>query len=395
MSPLEKAIEHYLAGTASAEEIKLVNNWYHHFNDEEVEINTTNKRLYEQLEKRIAQRLQQTIRPEAKAIRSNSIIKKKWLAAAAVLVIAIGGASYYLSTRQPDTLLVAAENVKLHKPIKPGDNKATLTLADGSVITLDSLANGAISQQGNTKIIKLNNGQLAYKNGDITGNGKPTYNTIRTPRGGQYQVTLPDGTAVWINSASALTFPTTFAADGREVTLQGEAYFEVAHITLSNGKRKPFTVLANRGSSTGMKVNVLGTRFNIMNYEDEEMIKTTLTEGSVEASNNLEKVLIKPGQQAAIKNKETHIKVAEADLKEVLAWKNGEFRFTASNIKNIMRQMSRWYDVEVEYRGDVSNINLSGVVPKKDDIQQLLDVLSTTGKVRFEVSGNKIITIAN
>lgn len=391
----EQAIENYLAGTANAAEKQLVSDWYYSFNDEEVEIPANLKALREQIYERIHNRLQQSIRSTATPVIKINY-KKKWLAAAAVFTGMLATGTYvFVHNKSIQPPVAVVKNIPVNKAILPGGNKAVLTLADGSEIILDSAQNGTLTQQGNSKVIKLDNGQLAYKmNG--SSDGAVSYNTISTPRGGQYQITLPDGTMVWLNSASSLKFPTAFTGSNREVLLNGEGYFEVTHVSSAAVQKVPFTVSVNPSSAGGgMKVTVMGTRFNIMAYKDEDAVKTTLVEGSVAASNNTGKVIIKPGQQAGIKNNASQFKVADADIKEVLAWKNGEFRFKEMNIKTIMRQLERWYDVNVEYSGDLTGITLSGVVPKKDDISQLLDVLETTGKVHFEIKGRNVTAMPN
>jgi ferric-dicitrate binding protein FerR (iron transport regulator) len=397
MNTPEEAIAQYLAGHATDEEIKLVNDWYYSFSNEEVELNVDEDQLRDKIRDRIQQRLQQTIHADkTRSSRSFYSNRMKWLAAAVVLFMVFTAGYLLVTIKGKDIQQVEIKKVEeLSKPIVPGGDKAVLTLADGSQIVLDSAQAGMLTQQGGTRIIKLNNGRVAYNinHEEHNVNSAPAYNTITTPRGGQYNIVLSDGTEVWLNSASTLRFPAVFTAASREVFLTGEGYFEVKHQLLGNGNKKPFIVQVNQGSRNSVQVTVLGTKFNIMGYGDEETIKTTLVEGSVQATGNSDKVLIKPGQQAGLNNNDNHFKVSNPDLREVLAWKNGEFRFKETNIRDIMRQLARWYDVDLEFRGDVNDITLSGVMPKKENIRQLLEVLETTGRVHFEINGNKVITM--
>lgn len=335
------------------------------------------------------------------AIEAETTKKKKyqskhsawWRYAAAALVLFTVSGSYFFfakhnSNRQ--TITASQKQGQYKNDITPGGNKATLTLADGSVIVLDSAQNGSLAQQGNTKIIKLNAGQLAYNNADA--NGKIMYNTITTPRGGQYQVMLPDGTKVWMNAESSLYFPTAFTGNERRVELTGEAYFEVAHLSLSNGKKMPFIVHVNSPvSATGMDVLVTGTHFDIMAYGNEQNIKTTLLEGSVKIlEGNTTKDLM-PGKQAIVSN--DNIKIADANTEQAIAWKDGYFRFKETGIKEIMRQVERWYDVDVAYQTQGELQDYTGVVPRSENVSALLHTLELTGTVHFKIEGRKIIVL--
>lgn len=299
------------------------------------------------------------------------------LAAAAVLLILLGtGFSWWY--RSANRVAVVADNTT--RAIIPGGNKAVLTLADGSTIVLDSARDGALGSQGNTRIIKLDSGRLAYTASQGDANAAPQYNTISTPRGGQYQVVLPDGSQVWLNAASSLRFPVAFTGNDRAVTLTGEAYFEVA-----KNAGKPFIV-----RTRGMQVNVLGTHFNVMAYPDEGRVKTTLVEGAVSVSQGNVTSLMQPGQQASINDAGTTFMISKPDIEDVMAWKEGEFRFRKTDISMIMRQIARWYDVDIEYKGDLSGIKLYGSMTRKENAAQLLELLEQTGMVHFSTNGNKI-----
>ncbi|MEO5948418.1 MAG: FecR domain-containing protein [Chitinophagaceae bacterium] len=382
-------IEKYLAGSATEEERSIVNNWYQSFPDENVEIATNEIHSKEQIELRIKERLLATISENEK----RKGINKWWMrSAAAILLIGVAVYFFIASDNTKQNTTVAEVPVKQTEEIVPGGNKAMLTLADGSTIILDSAANGLLSQQGGIKVQKLDNGLLAYTiNGKlITENDQAFYNTITTPRGGQYQVTLSDGTQVWLNASSSIHFPVVFAGAERKVEITGEAYFEVAKNLPAGrqGTTMPFKVIT--GSS---EVEVLGTHFNINSYADEASVKTTLLEGLVKVSvtgDNQSSKFLKAGQQTTV-NKDGRISVLNnADLEEAVAWKNGRFQFNSADLKSILRQISRWYDVDVEYRGNV-DIHFTGQLPRNDNVNKVFDKLALTGEVHFKVEGKKII----
>ena len=286
---------------------------------------------------------------------------RAWVASAAAVLVVLSAALYFFRSDQPQVPAVAGKKAD----VIPGGNKAVLTLADGFSIILDQAGNGTVAKQGNVVINKTGDGELIYdasarsKNNAIVG-----YNTISTPRGGEYQVILPDGSKVWLNSASSINFPTVFSESERNVVITGEAYFEVA----SNAS-KPFIVKAN-----GTSVQVLGTHFNVMAYTNEGSVKTTLLEGSVKVSSGRESNIIKPGEQAQITNGK--INVSAANLEEAVAWKNGYFYFRNTDIKTVMRHISRWYDVDVEYRGAVPETVFSGKMYRNVNASKVLEILS-------------------
>ena len=286
---------------------------------------------------------------------------RAWVASAAAVLIVLSAALYFFRSDQPQAPAVAVKKAD----VMPGGNKALLTLADGSSIILDQAGNGTVAKQGNVVINKTADGQLIY---DASARGKNNaivgYNTISTPRGGEYQVILPDGSKVWLNSASSINFPTVFSESERNVVITGEAYFEVA-----SNVRKPFIVKAN-----GTRIQVLGTHFNVMAYTNEGSVKTTLLEGSVKVSSGRESNIIKPGEQAQIINGK--INVSAANLEEAVAWKNGYFYFRNTDIKTVMRHISRWYDVDVEYRGTVPETVFSGKMYRNVNASKVLEILS-------------------
>ncbi|MDP9230415.1 MAG: FecR family protein, partial [Bacteroidota bacterium] len=269
-------IEKYHAGTATPEEKLRLNEWYHSFNDSETELIANENETKQQLAERIKNRILKTIHLEYEPVVTRPHRTWQIPAAAAVILILLSIGTYFMfSSRSPKQEIVKTEPTepKLKNDIAPGGNRAVLILADGSTIVLDSASNGTISQQGNIEVRKLDNGLLAYTiNGQqVTENDEGFFNTISTPRGGQYQVTLADGTRVWLNAASSIRFPVVFKGTERKVEITGEAYFEVI-----KNKAMPFKVKA-----TSSEIEVLGTHFNVNAYDDETSVKTTLLEGSV------------------------------------------------------------------------------------------------------------------
>ena len=311
--------------------------------------------------------------------------KVKWLkrlaVAASILIIFSVG---YLKL-QPGKSLPLTNPIAKVAPIKndvmPGGQKALLTLSDGSQIVLDSASNGLLSQQGGTKVIKLANGQLEYA--ATTGGGaESVYNTMSTPAGGQYQLTLPDGSKVWLNASSSIHYPTAFTQNERRVTITGEAYFEIA-----KNAQKPFIVKMYNGS----EVKVLGTHFNIKAYSDEEQIKTTLLEGSINVSQGAKNNLLKPGNQAQIDKSGKINIVMDANTEEAVAWKNGNFQFSSADVTAVLKQAARWYDIDVVYAGTTSSENkFTGKIPMSVNLSRLLKWLEYSD-IHFKLEGKKLI----
>jgi transmembrane sensor len=353
--------------------------------------------LQQQLENQLQVILQRiNHQPQPAKLRSFSWIK---LAAAAIVILFIGGAAFLWMNRS-EKVETAKQSSQPVKDVPPGGNKAVLTLANGSTIVLDDAANGDLAREGNVQVTKLSNGQLVYK--VITKENAPvTYNTLSTPRGGQYQLVLPDGSKVWLNAASSIRFPTAFTGTERKVEITGEAYFEVAKLTLRSGQKMPFRVSiapAPSGASRG-EVEVLGTHFNVNAYDDEDVIKTTLLEGKVKIVNRVsaigKSVILKPGEQASISqasSQSNKIPVQTVDLEVVMAWKNGLFHFENADIKTVMRQLSRWYDVEVEYKTTALQMEpLFMEIPRNKNLSDVLKVISLAAGVQVKMEGKKII----
>lgn len=297
------------------------------------------------------------------------------IAAAAVLLLAVAGGWWLYHTKKQYPKVAISQT-----DIAPGSDKAVLTLSDGKKIVLDSVAGGSVTDPGGVSIINLNHQRLSYEN---SGTAKVVaYNTLTTPRGGQYQIVLPDGTHVWLDAASSLRFPTAFTGADRTVQLTGEAYFEVA-----SQASQPFTVQTGEVS-----VLALGTSFNIMAYTNEANTAATLVQGSVKVTAGAgESVVLTPGRQATVQHGSTVIKTGMADVAEVLSWKDGLFSFSNVSIQALMRQLERWYDVDVEYEGDIPDYHFNGTVSRRQYVGQLLEILEESGEVKFTLTGNKII----
>lgn len=328
-------------------------------------------------------------------------MRNRWynVAAAIVVVLILSSGAFFLLNQKfqkdlsPSTATIAAE--RLENDIAPGGNKAILTLANGSTITLDKVANGTLSKQGEVKINKTQDGQLVYEASNllIADQTPLTFNTLSTPRGGQYQVILPDGSKVWLNAASTLRYPTVFNNKERVVELTGEAYFEIA--SSRNSTKVPFHVKANN-----MNVEVLGTHFNVNAYKDENYMNTTLLEGAVKVSQGAEQCLLKPGQRAEVANEELfpirpfrkiHV-TDDANVDEATAWKNGYFYFKSLHIENIMNQLSRWYNVNVIYQSTKPKGSYSGKVNRNTHISEVLAMLEVSG-IRTRLNGNNIVVL--
>ncbi len=307
----------------------------------------------------------------------------KQLGVAASILIVFSVGLYFYTTRIPAQQNLTKTLVQKKEAILPGGDKAILTLSDGSIINLDHAKNGILANQAGVSIQKTSDGKLLYTfSNNIGAESKSAasviYNKIETPAGGKYQINLPDGSTVWLNASSSLRFPALFAGNTREVELTGEAYFDVA-----KNKNKPFKV-----RTKDQIVEVLGTQFNINSYSDEGEIKTTLIEGSVKIIYKDKVVLLGPGQQFQPSN--LNVKVVEADTEEVVAWKNGYFLFKNEDIRSIMRKVSRWYNVEVSYAGDIPSVGFGGNISRSKDIEEVLNALQLTNAVHFKVEGRRV-----
>lgn len=309
------------------------------------------------------------------ALHAQPIRLWKKMLAAAIVLIALSAVFYFSERQQQDRHIVYAS---YQGELKPGGNKATLTLADGTKLCLTDAANGQLAEQQNVRIRKTSDGRLVYEIKDNANqSAEIQYNMISTPAGGQYQVILPDGTHVWMNAASSLKYPTSFTAlKERRVELTGEAYFEVSKISRAT-VRLPFIV-----ASSGQEVEVLGTHFNINTYKEEKAAVTTLLEGSVRVRRPaVFEEIISPGEQAIVNE---GITVSRVDTNTAVAWKNGIFKFDDANIHTVMNQLSRWYDLDVEYQGKVPANKFNGEIYRNMDASKAFKILSLA-RINFRV----------
>ncbi len=374
-------IQKCLDGTNTPEEKKMLDDWYYSFSPEEMAL--LPEETETEIGKRIKNRLDEYVFYEKSASRHRK--RFRFAGAAAILsTIGIAILLYYMIDSSSKGKKIAPQITETApvKDIAPGSNKAILTLGDGSTVILDSTGNGQLSIQGNTKVIKLDNGQLKYLSKHGKDHEATVYNTIATPRGGQYQVTLSDGSKIWLNASSSLRFPTEFRGDTREVEISGEVYFEIAP-----NKSRPFRVKVKQ-----MEVQVLGTHFNVMAYDDENSIKTTLLEGALQVSNGANSTLVAPGQQAILNKEGSFRLLSNADVDEAVAWKNGKFVFNHADIHSIMRQVERWYNVDVSFerKGD---LHFSGQLGRYENVSELLRKLELTNEVHFRIEKGKITVL--
>lgn len=377
---LQKIIENYVSGKATAEEIKFIETYYQQLdkgndvlaNASEADLNSFTEDNFDVIQQKIK---------SGKA--ENKMFSIYRYAAAAILLLAVGLGTFYLTNNRQSVTILSKTKTKID--VLPGVDKAILTLADGSKFILDQLKEGEISKSNGVTISKTSDGQIIYTvNSSIAENAKSlAYNTIETPKGGQYQVLLPDGTKVWLNAASSLKYPSLFASDERKVELTGEAYFEVA-----NKKSHPFRVISKKQT-----VEVLGTHFNINAYADDKAIKTTLLEGSVKVSNPLFTKTLKPNEQAYITNYGSGaITILPADTDDETAWKNGEFRFNNASLKAILYQLDRWYDLKVDYN-NIPAKRYNGMVSRKAKLSEVLNMLELTGNISFQILEGKQLKV--
>ena len=378
---LASLAEKFLDGTATAAEQEQLHQLYDSWTDDE-ELVVTEAGHNDVLRSEIFQAIKERMKADHVHKGVIPFYKKKlWRGMAAASIVGGGLLLYLYRPTTPKGPAIGGDKVlAVHAmPVVPGGDKATLTLADGSVIDLDSSGTGRLAQQGTTSI-RIKDGKIVY-DPHKAGNNVIAYNTISTPRGGQYQVVLPDGTKVWLNATSYIKFPIAFTGGRRVVEIAGEAYFEVAR-----NPAMPFIAKVRDAA-----VEVLGTHFNIMAYGEEQKIATTLLEGSIKVSRGSDKHMIVPGQQAVWAENGAFLMNNDVDMEEVVAWKNGKFHFNNADIKTIMRQIARWYDVDVEFENNAADIRLGGVISRKEDIRQLLNYFEIAGKVRFKVEEKKII----
>jgi transmembrane sensor len=371
----------YIEGIASEEETALLIKIYQAYQDTPLDWDQASMGDMENARQMLFSKIihaidnQETIELQPKIFK---ILFSRYAAAASiVLFLFISG--YFLFHKHQ--IRPIAQN-KIHD-ILPGKNEATLTLANGKKIILSDTTNGKLANQAGIIINKSKNNALVYtiRTGKDTTADLSQKNTLTTANGEHYQVVLPDGTHVWLNAASSLTYPVAFTGKTREVTLTGEAYFEVTH-----NKAMPFKVKTEQ-----QEIQVLGTHFNVNAYKDEKATTTTLLEGSVKVSlnTNHKTITIVPGQQSIVNN--TDLSVQQVDTDDAIAWKNGYFLFDNENLESIMRKISRWYNVRVEYKDNsLKNQLFSGTISSYTNVSQVIKTLELTNAAHFNIDGNTI-----
>lgn len=375
-------IQKYIDGTASPEEREQLLNWYRSQQPETVEWPAAT----EIEERQVYNRMLSNIDQHIDASYPQPVPLSKWYyiaAAAAIFMIGSFATVLYLDKAAPEKIQV----LTFKNDVKPGGNKAILKLADGSELVLDGATKDSFAHQQGLNIAQIGDGQLAFDKQPKdaqTDSGAPKYNTISTPKGGQYRIILPDGTKVWLNAISSIRFPSYFSAGERRVEITGEAYFEV-----SKNKQMPFRVI-----SGPQALEVLGTKFNINAYANEPQINTTLAEGSIRLNriNASESSILKPGEQAQLKtgNSKLGAKIVAADLDEALAWKNDAFVFNDMPITEIMQQIERWYDIELVYSGPKPDLRFTGIIPRSSNLSTFLKVLEGSGGLKFGIDHKKV-----
>lgn len=384
-------VDLYLSGKATTEQEEILVRFFASFQEEDSKKHMIG--MKEELEARMLHRLMTSIHqpePAPVSIPGRYGMRSIRGMAAAIAILLLAGSLFYFAGSSKKGLFAGreAEVEKVQPVLQPGGNRAVLKLADGSTIVLSNAANGVLAMQGSTAVKKADDGKLIIVNGkpDVGDNRK--INVIETPKGGQYQLTLPDGTRVWLNAESSLSFPTSFGPGERRVELTGEAYFEVAAAYHTGRRsRKPFLV-----KSGTMTVEVLGTHFNVMAYPDAPNQETTLLEGSVIVAAGKTRQKISPGEQAFIENKHIPaLKVRHVNLESALAWKEGLFVFDNTGIDDAMLQIEKWYDAEVIYEGSKPEVAFTGVLPRSSDVSKVLGLLESAQGVRFTLQGRKII----
>lgn len=383
-----RLVKKYLAGKATASETALLEAYYDRLGEKKRTILSAEQEaeLEERLLEGVLRRMDASTSGQIR--RVSPLYRRTWFrAAAAVLLLAAATVvfwSLYGNGRQIPQAGAdeGIQTLDSREDLAPGGNKALLTLADGSVISLDEAEKGIVRKTRNADVLKLVDGQLQYR--QLKGNPQHqvVYNTLSTPEGGQYQLILSDGTKVWLNAASSIRYPTAFIGNERKVEISGEVYFEVEKVA-----GKTFKVIAPSPGGPAA-IEVLGTHFNVKAYENESPVKATLLEGSVRLSKGSENTLLKPGQQAQVGDSAIRV-VDGVDIEAAIAWKDGMFQFSDTDLLTILKQLERWYGADVHYE-DVPKLHFSGTISRDVYLSQVLKMLEITGNIRFEIIQGQI-----
>ena len=377
-----RIINSYLAGEANIYQQSVLKQYFDLFSDGPDFLTDQNEREQQIIHDRVKRNIDLHINKENNLIFK---LKKQHLKVAAMFIITISFVLYFNQSKHLVLEDTRGLKEKISFDILPGINKAVLTLSDGDKVLLEN-ENPEIIDKKSGAIIKINKDGFLFYNNPTLIKTKTVYNTIETPRGGQYKILLPDGTRIWLNAGSTLKYPLNFEKHHRKVELSGEAYFEV-----SKNELRPFIVYSDNQS-----VQVLGTNFNISTYRDDSSSKTTLLEGSVKVtrSNSKNYKVIIPGQQSEIsKNLKDSITIKQVDLDAVIGWKDGYFIFDDEPLESILTKISRWYDVEIQYSDLIPNRHLaySGTISKYSKVSKVLKKLELTESVHFKIDGRRIM----
>lgn len=348
------------------------------YEDVRYEMSSEFKQRLEQRTDELEEQEQETAEQIIPLVHRIHFLKTAWIRYAAAIIVVMGIGTYiYVSNQRQKPSVTQTNPVPVQNDVAPGGNKATLTLANGKTIVLDNAQEGEIAKEDNATVTKTADGKIVYDPHEKSGN-KILYNTMATPRGGQYQLTLPDGSQVWLNAESSITYPTAFNEKERRITITGEAYFEVA-----KDKSKPFQV--DIGTAT---IEVLGTQFNLNTYKEEPTKNTTLLEGSVRIKTVHTSLKLEPGQQGQLSANNLSLAV-NPDVEQVMAWKNGVFNFNGTSIEAAMRQLARWYDIKIEYDDGIPPGEFGGEMGRSLTLQQVLKGLEGVS-ARFRLEGKTL-----
>jgi transmembrane sensor len=396
---IEALFQRYINNTCSDEDIKRLLQYFDEGNNEEllkglIKNQNSESQLtgdYQELLDTTLKKIKQdiTIDPEGIPATIIPLYKKLWFRVGVAVILASLISTMLLYVLKPKGEKAIAQNREVKeqpRDVPPGINSAVLTLDNGTSIKLDSTANGTLAQQGNTYVQKMG-GQIAYnKKGDDM-NAKPVYNTVTTARGNQYQLILSDGSKVWLNAASSIHFPTFFAGNERKVEITGEVYFEVA-----KDAAKPFKVEFSTSSGQSAQVEVLGTDFDVNAYSDNADTKTTLLEGKVKITRAAQTQMLSPGQQALLSANMIALN-KDVDVSQAVAWKDGFFMFNNTDLQTIMKQATRWYNIEVNYEGKMASEGFTGKISRNVPLSEFLKILEMND-LHVKKEGRKITIVS-
>ena len=409
ISQIKNLLDSYIAGSATQQEQQLVEQWLEENDQQNTEWQLMNNKDKAAWLLQLYRDIDNSITPKDAGWQDDDTIDSSlawyeefWLPVAAALIVSIGaGIYYFLLPQQERATPVSVIAPQLQNDALPGTNKAILMLDNGKTILLDDSQDGVLVKQGGTAVSKQGENLMYKGKGNNDKDAPVVFNTLTTPRGGQYKLVLADGSKVWLNASSSIRYPVSFTGNERKVEITGEVYFEISQLSVDGlkgkaTKRIPFIVKVNMLGREGAEVEVLGTHFNINAYDDEDAISTTLLEGSIKISpprpneKSLEAVIITPGQQARLNKNGLLQLVKEVNIEETVAWKNGLFMMDGVAIPAVLRQLARWYDVDIVYGNGIPEGRITGDIPRDMNLSEVLKVMELSG-VHFKIDNKKII----